>query len=241
MSYSEPNLKYSIAPHMEQSNNRLFVPRIYGFESHDEMLQVIAQHPLCHITSQFESELHMTSLPLVYRECPTSGSKYLIGHIAKRNPHLSLLTNGCNVLCVFTGPSTYISPRWFVDKLTVPTWSYCSVQIHGSIEIIEEQQDLLKVLGDSISEFEDMVSSAASAPSDAWSIRHADPKLVDTLLSGITGIRITVKSMSGVKRQVQEKSINDRCAIAQGLTSSHNVNAQQVGLQIQEALLKPEE
>ncbi len=238
MTYRKPHLRYPIAPHMEQSDNQLFVPRIYSFDSRDEMINMIAYHPLCHITTQLENELYMTSLPLVYRECNTTGDAYLLGHIAKRNPHLSHLKSGCNALCVFTGPSSYISPRWFVDRLTVPTWSYCSVQVRGSIQLIEDSTNILDILEDSINEFENRVSVTASSPSRSWSFNQADPGLVNTLLSGITGVRIAIKSMTGVKRQVQEKSLNDRHAIAQGLANSRNLNARQVGLQIDETLPK---
>jgi transcriptional regulator len=36
------------------------------------------------------------------------------------------------VLCIFHGPHAYISPQWYVQQHTVPTWNYAAVHVYGN-------------------------------------------------------------------------------------------------------------
>jgi len=60
----------------------------------------------------------------------------LSSHISKGNEQKHTLVNGAEVLVVFTGPHSYISPQWYTQP-NVPTWNYISVHMYGTIQIIE--------------------------------------------------------------------------------------------------------
>lgn len=69
--------------------------------------------------------LEATHLPLLY-EAADDGQEYLYGHIAKANGHWQQL-DGQQVLVVFSGPHSYISPTWYANSPAVPTWNYAAV------------------------------------------------------------------------------------------------------------------
>src|SRR5688572_3325325 len=54
-------------------------------------------------------------------------------HLALRNPHCERLTEGSSSMAVFTGPNCYVSPTWYDEHPSVPTWNYVSVQALGTI------------------------------------------------------------------------------------------------------------
>ena len=39
---------------------------------------------------------------------------------------------GQEVLAIFEGPHAYISPSWYEDAVSVPTWNYAAVHAYGS-------------------------------------------------------------------------------------------------------------
>ncbi|MBU2978241.1 FMN-binding negative transcriptional regulator [Alteromonas sp. C1M14] len=234
---SNEHLAYPISSGMKNCSDKLFIPSLYNMH---EMAcaALIKEAPLCHLTSlNSNGGLSATSIPLVLDEHEKPGeSLMLLGHIAKRNPHTADLKNGMPVLGVFSGPNSYISPRWFKERLTVPTWSFSSVHVHGTLEIVNEPSQIRTILESTIEQLEFTVDGQQDDSSAHWSLKDADNELVNRLLTGIVGLKININSMEGIARTVQEKSDIDRESIADGLCSSLNWQARRVGLKIKEIL-----
>jgi transcriptional regulator len=64
---------------------------------------------------------------------------YIETHISRANPQAKILKNGDEVLCDFLGAHTYISSSWY-DHINVSTWNYEAVQIHGKVELMNEEE-----------------------------------------------------------------------------------------------------
>ncbi|MGA2850092.1 MAG: FMN-binding negative transcriptional regulator [Terracidiphilus sp.] len=76
-----------------------------------------------------------THLPLVVKD---EGEHGLIeGHFAHANPHWKTLANR-EVLVVFPGPHSYVSPTNYVEQLSVPSWNYIAVHAYGTLELVED-------------------------------------------------------------------------------------------------------
>ena len=58
--------------------------------------------------------------------------------MARANPHWQDFANDKDVLVIFAGPHSYISPSWYVNEPAVPTWNYAAVHAWGKPQIIEE-------------------------------------------------------------------------------------------------------
>ncbi len=69
----------------------------------------------------------------------------LYAHLAKANPQWKHFENQTESLVVFQGPHAYISPNWYADNPSVPTWNYAAVHAYGVPHILE-QGDLLQLL-----------------------------------------------------------------------------------------------
>jgi transcriptional regulator len=76
------------------------------------------------------TDLVATHLPLVVKDEGPHG--LLEGHFARANRHLQTLA-GDQVLAVFSGPHSYISPSLYVDPLSVPTWNYIAVHAYQPV------------------------------------------------------------------------------------------------------------
>src|SRR4051794_13841570 len=75
-----------------------------------------------------------THLPLLVKD---DGEHGLIeGHFARANQHWQALA-GRETLVVFPGPHSYVSPSFYVEPLSVPTWNYIAIHAYGTLQLIE--------------------------------------------------------------------------------------------------------
>ncbi len=73
------------------------------------------------------------------------GSLVLNGHMARANKQWHTFDAGHEVLTIFLGPHTYISPRWY-NHTNVPTWNYMAVHVYGTARVITEHDELYALL-----------------------------------------------------------------------------------------------
>lgn len=56
-------------------------------------------------------------------------------HLARSNAVAKHL-EGSTALVTINGPEAYISPRWYQDRGTVPTWNYVALELEGPVRIL---------------------------------------------------------------------------------------------------------
>ena len=78
--------------------------------------------------------LHASHLPVVVQE--RGEDMFLDMHMAKNNPQWREFFDD-EVLVVFSGPHSYVSPRWYEQKERVPTWNYAAVHAYGTVKMLE--------------------------------------------------------------------------------------------------------
>ena len=63
----------------------------------------------------------------------------LYGHMARANAQWRDFDASQDVLVIFHGPHTYVSPSWYeADPTNVPTWNYAVVHAYGSPRLITD-------------------------------------------------------------------------------------------------------
>src|SRR5213080_1957047 len=72
----------------------------------------------------------------------------LMTHMARANEQWRTFEAGKEVLVLFQGPHTYVSPSWYGDdvELSVPTWNYSAVHAYGIPSIIDDHEELYSML-----------------------------------------------------------------------------------------------
>ncbi len=85
---------------------------------------------------------------------------YMSGHIMKGTDHHKAFEINPFVLCVFTGPHTYVSATLYSDPHQASTWNYMSVHVKGRIHFLDEQ-GLIDILRKTTLHFEN--NNAASS------------------------------------------------------------------------------
>jgi transcriptional regulator len=59
--------------------------------------------------------------------------------MSKVNPLWKTFEANAEVLVIFQGPHTYISPTWY-NHVNVPTWNYQAVHVYGSPRIVTGEE-----------------------------------------------------------------------------------------------------
>ena len=101
---------------------------LFQARSPDDLADMVRQQPLAWIVSGAAGALNATPLP-VQLVCDDNGRPLkLLGHFARRNPHLAALARAPRATVLLIGPQGYISPSWFADRSQAPTWNYgCAI------------------------------------------------------------------------------------------------------------------
>jgi predicted FMN-binding regulatory protein PaiB len=106
-------------------------------------------------------------------------------HLARANPTSKALTDDREVLMVFVGPHTYVSPDWYATDNLVPTWNYAVVHGYGVPRTLDdaELRRLLDDLG---------ATQESRLPKTPWTRDKMPPELVDKMCKAIIGFELRI-------------------------------------------------
>ncbi|MBX9756761.1 MAG: FMN-binding negative transcriptional regulator [Pseudomonadaceae bacterium] len=194
----------------------MYIPA--AFQQHDlaQLHGLIRQQPLASLISHSAAGLQASHLPL-WLAADEGEFGTLYGHFARANPQWQELAAGTEVLAIFTGAEGYISPSWYPSKAehgkAVPTWDYQSVHAYGQIEVFEDAERLLQLLGRLTAQHE-------NRQSQPWAITDAPRAYIDKMLRAIVGFSLPIQRLEGQWKLSQNRSTADRAGVRQALSAS---------------------
>lgn len=154
-------------------------------------------------------------------------------HLARHNPVAALVGSGARALAIFHGADAYVTPSLYLSKRehgkVVPTWNYVSVEVTGEAVTFNDAESLQA----QIARMTDVMEQPSAAP---WAVSDAPADYVAKLVNGITGIRMAIDGIEGVRKLSQNKSEGDRAGVLNGLTHSTDPSARQVAAE----MIKPQ-
>lgn len=133
-------------------------------------------------------------------------------HLARGNA-LTRHLEGSTALVVVNGPDAYVSPRWYHNRDTVPTWDYVALELEGRVRRMADE-GLEDFLHAAIAKHEGRL---AGAP---WRAEESSDKVWAGLFRGIVGFELEVQAWRPTLKLSQNKSADERAAIAAGLDAA---------------------
>lgn len=144
-----------------------------------------------------------------------AGAQRIQFHLARRNdlaPHLA----NSRALIVVNGPHGYVSPRWYADRATVPTWDYVALELEGVVRALDqaELETHLRALGQQ--------AEAAIADGEAWSPGEVDGGSWARMRAALAGFEMIVDAARPTVKLSQNKpaAVRETIAVAHGLTGN---------------------
>jgi len=133
-------------------------------------------------------------------------------HLARGNA-ITRHLDGSTALVVVNGPDAYVSPRWYTDRATVPTWDYVALELEGRVRRMDDD-GLEAFLYRVIERFEGRLGG------EQWSSDETPEGVWNGLFRGIMGFEMEILAWRPTLKMSQKKSPEERERIAAGLAEN---------------------
>jgi transcriptional regulator len=175
----------------------MYVPKRYELTDAAIIDQLIRENPFATLVSDVAGVPAATHLPL--QLVSAGGRRLLQGHFARANNHWKSITPQTEVLAIFTGPHTYISPRWY-GHVNVPTWNYIAIHCYGKLRFLGPDE-LRAALRDLVNFHEGRGSE--------YSVDTLPQDFLNAQMSAIVGFEIAVARVEAAVKLSQNRNAQD--------------------------------
>jgi len=191
----------------------MYLPEHFTENDSSEAEHLIKNFPLALLVAQTQGGLLANHIPLIYAD-----SSRLAGHIALKNEMHHLLADGAEVLAVFTGEESYVSPNWYPSKAEhhrhVPTWNYQAVHIRGRIFFTHEEKDKRAVVG-KLTRWQEQQMNGGRG----WRMADAPADYIADMLAAIVAFHIEITEMTAKSKLSQNRDAQDFVAVRKELAA----------------------
>ena len=182
--------------------------------------QIIQTNPLGVLVTMTPEGLDANHIPFEL----DAGRGVLTAHVARANPVWQQCKDGAEVLVIFRGNESYISPNWYPSKhemhRQVPTWNYEVVHVHGQLTVQDQEKFVRGLVGRLTRKHE------ATEPKP-WKMGDSAPEYIDGMLKAIVGIEIAITRLEGKAKLSQNREARDRLNAAEVLLTQGAVGLAQ--------------
>ena len=195
----------------------MYLPKHYAVTDRSKMFDFMKDNSFGILFSHTGGEPMASHLPFMIDE--NGGEQGLVlGHMAKANNQWRY-ADGQQVLVVFHGPHTYVSPTWYQEEEVVPTWNYVAVHATGIFRAMEDRVEVEESVGRLVDQHE------ASQPKP-WQ-PDFESTYSDQMLKRIVAFQIEITSLQGKWKLNQNHPEHRRRRVAEQLkTLGGEVNLQ---------------
>lgn len=183
----------------------MYIPKHFNIKDSELILRIIKEFSFATLISNNNNEIEISHLPLI---ADTSGT-FLTGHFAKANAHSNIPENS-EIVAIFHGPHSYISPSWYETRNAVPTWNYVNIHVSGILTRLHSDE-LLNELEALIRTFE--------PDSTEYSLNDLSSENKERLINGIVGFKIEITKIDAKAKLSQNHSVERQSLVAEKLNS----------------------
>jgi transcriptional regulator len=166
----------------------LYIPQHFRVDDPAALAAFIEANAFGTLVSSSAAGLHVSHVPFVV-EREEGGKMRLLGHVARANAQWEALGGADHVLAIFQGAHAYVSPSWYEQHPSVPTWNYAAVHASGRARLMDEAElhELLMRLS----------SKYEAGRAKPWRMSELPAAYVDSMLKMIVGFELTVERLEG--------------------------------------------
>jgi transcriptional regulator len=209
----------------------MYIPNLFREDDLSVLHPLMQTYSFATLVTQHDGAPYATHLPLTLR--PEEGPfGTLIGHMARANPQWRDfdVDGEREVLVIFQGPHTYVSPSWYTVQPSVPTWNYAAVHAYGVPRLIEGEAALYEAL-------QGLVQTYEASQEQPWTLNGPDDFL-RKMMRAIVGFAIPITRLEGKYKMSQNRSPEDQERVVQQLASQGEPFDSAVAALMQQRLLR---
>ena len=174
----------------------MYIPKYYREEDRQEILAFLKQNNFPALVT-FDGERPIATHTPVEVVEDESGKVTIYAHISRANPQWKTFDQQ-EMLLIFQGAHTYISPRWY-GHVNVPTWNYMIVHVYGNVRFLQGDE-LYALLSRLI---------GAHEVSTGYSLESLPQDFVQKEMKGVVGFAIDVTRIDAGYKLSQNRNDED--------------------------------
>ncbi len=190
----------------------MYIPKLYREEDREKILEFLKQNNFPALVTHDGEKPIATHLPVEIIESD-DGTLTILGHMSRANPQWRSF-GAQEVLLIFQGAHTYISPRWY-DHVNVPTWNYMMVHVYGKVRLVEGKQ-LYSLLSRLVKNHEEPA---------AYSLESLPQDFVQKEMNGVVGFAVDVTRIDAGYKLSQNRNEGDHENILRELEGRGDENS----------------
>ena len=194
----------------------MYIPSFNRIEDRQSINAFLHAHGFATVISNDGEKILATHLPVMFDE----SANVLRSHMARANEQWKSFASGREVLCIFHGPHAYISPSWYVDQHTVPTWNYAVAHVYGRPSIVD-LTELKQIVFDTTAKYESMQPQP-------WTIPLGENE-IDAMCKAIVGFKIDITRVETKFKLGQNRSAEDQEKMLRALQSATDHASRELG------------
>ncbi len=199
----------------------MYVPSQFAENRIEVMQAFIRDYPLATIVTISSMGLDANHIPLHWQSDDSLHGR-LVGHVARANPLWRDVNDDFDVLVIFQGPNSYITPSWYATKQetgkVVPTWNYAVVHAYGTLRIIDDAVWVRAQL-------EELTRHNEASLQAPWAVTYAPHDFTKKLIGEIIGIEIPITKLIGKWKVSQNQPQKNRVGVIAGLNDATSADA----------------
>lgn len=194
----------------------MYTPKHFEEPRIDVMHELMRARPLATLVTLSSGGLAANHIPLHLADAPAPFGT-LRGHVARANPVWNDFAKDIEVLAIFHGPDSYITPSWYATKQetgkVVPTWNYAVVHAYGALRVIDDAAWVRAQL-------EVLTAHNEAGFAKQWAVSDAPHEYTDKLLEAIVGFEIVITKLTGKWKASQNQPAQNQASVIAGLNNS---------------------
>ena len=196
----------------------MYIPKAFEVKDLDKIAQVIETYNFATLVT-CDSGIPMAShIPFLYdRDRGKYGT--LISHMARANSQWQSFDDQ-EILAIFQGSHSYISPNWYQTKPAVCTWNYIAIHTYGVPQVITDIQRTEEILQATVAKYESQLP-------DPWD-GSLPEKVQQQLGKALVGFEIPLTRIEAKFKLGQNRSAEDLQGVYDVLVNSTDVNQKQI-------------
>lgn len=176
----------------------------------DTVLTLLATFGAADLVTVVDGAPFVSVLPMVFHKDEGSCG-VLRGHVARNNVQWQ---HAGAAVAIIRGVDGYITPSFYASKhdhgKVVPTWSYETLNVHGTLRAVEDARWLdqhLRALTDKYEQHE----------AEPWSVDDTPEGYMAQRFAQIVGVELVISRIDGKTKLSQNKPAKDAAGVVAGL------------------------
>jgi transcriptional regulator len=202
----------------------MYIPAHFAASDPEQVTAFVEHVGAADLVTFDGSRLTASLIPIIWDQSGGAPGR-LLGHLALANPQWNTTRPDVPGLAIVHGPQAYVSPSWYQSTKqhgrTVPTWNYIAVHFTGPVTFHRDA----RWLRDIVTRLTDRHEDGRERP---WQVQDAPPAYVEEQLRGIVGFEMTVTQVEAKEKLSQNRSLQDRAGVVDGLREIADPGAQAI-------------